>query len=263
VQSLRNPESPVGNIFPVDLYVGAGSDGVPAARSDLGVAAVEVRPTAGMRLGLQVYARHFDGLALVAPQNNAPFATAGFLKGLGNARGVSVEAGANGARYGIVASYGLQRVRLEYPDSSYVPDHAPTHSIEAGIIVFPSPTADIRLGLQSALGRRTTAILGTFEWEACNLLDQGCEFDGSPGERAGPLGGTRLPAYLRVDLGVRKHWHVNVAGRDGLFAVFGTATNLLGRKNILTIVENPTTGLRTRIEMRPRSPLVVGIDWRF
>jgi hypothetical protein len=46
-------------------------------------------------------------------------------------------------------------------------------------------------------------------------------------------------------------------------AVFATMTNVLGRRNVLTVAVDPVTGGRTRIEMRPRSPLVVGVDWRF
>jgi hypothetical protein len=262
-QSLRNPESIVANIFPVDLFVGAGDGGVPVARSNVGVLALEHRPTAGTRVGAQAYARDFDALALVAPLASDPFATTGFLRGSGDAQGVALEIAANSARYGILATYGYQDVRLTYADTSYVPDHGSMHSIEAGIIVFPSPTADIRLGIETVFGRRGTSSLGLVEWEACNLLDQGCEFAGSPGARTEPLGATRLPDYLRLDIGARKHWHVHVAGHDAQIAVFGTATNLLARKNVLALVVDPATGERQRIEMRPLSPLVVGIDWRF
>jgi hypothetical protein len=66
-----------------------------------------------------------------------------------------------------------------------------------------------------------------------------------------------------VDVGFRKHWHITIAGRDGVVAVFGTVTNIFGRVNVLTTVADPTTGERTGIEMRPRAPLVVGVDWRY
>lgn len=262
-QSLRNAESVVGNIFPADLYVGAGREGVPVARSDQAIVALELRPTAGVRFGVQAYARGFDGLALVAPRDGDPFATSGFVEGEGDAQGVSFEAGANGARYGIVASYGFQHVRFEYGDTTYVPDHGATHSIEAGVIVFPSTTTSVRLGATSVLGRRTTPIEGFVEWEACNLLDHGCEFAGSPQHRPGALGARSLPAYVRVDLGIAKHWHLKLAGRDGLVSLFGTVTNLFGRRNVLTIAADPETGELTELTMRPISPLVVGIDWRF
>ncbi len=262
-QSLRNPESVVSNIFPADVYLGAGSGGVPVARSDLGLAALEYRPAASLRLGVQAYARSFGDLALVAPLSADPFATNGYAIGAGSAYGVALEAGAAGVRYGIVGSYGLQRVRLEYGDTSYVPEHGVTHSIDLGLTLLPTSSSSLRLGVSSRIGRRTTAIEGPLEWQSCNLLDRGCEFAGSPGARSEPLGSTRLPAYLRLDLGFRKHWPLAIAGRHGLVAFYGTVTNILSRRNLLTFALDPLTGGRSSIDMRPLSPLVVGIDWRF
>ncbi len=262
-QSLRNAESVVGNVFPVDLYMGAGAPGVPVARSDQGVIAVEYRPLAGVRLGVQAYERGFDGLLLVAPRDGEPFTTGAFAVGSGASRGVSVDAAVSTARYGIIASYGLQRVRLGDGQSNYVPDHGATHLFEGGLIVFPTATFSIRLGATGALGRRTTTVTGGLEWEACNLLDQGCEFGGSPHYGAEPLGQTALPTYFRVDLGIRKHWHIEIGGHDALIALFGTVTNLFSRKNLLTYARNPSTGQLVGIEMRPLSPLVVGLDLRF
>jgi hypothetical protein len=261
-QSLRNEESVVGSIFPADLFVGAGAPGVPVARNDRGVLAAECRPLPGLRLGAQAYLSNYTGLLLVAPRTGEPFATAGITTGSGRVPGFSLDAALGGARYGLVARYGWQQVRLEHADSSYVPAYGTNHLLELGAIVFPSTTSSIRLGLTSAIGRRATALTGAFEWEACNLLDRGCEFAGSP-QAAGALGGTRLPAYLRLDLSLRKHWHLSLGGRDVTMAVFGTITNLLGRTNVLTVATDPATGRRTAIEMRPLAPLVAGLDWRF
>ncbi len=263
VQSLRNAESVVGNVFPVELYMGAGASAVPVAQGDQVVVAADYRPSSGVRVGLQAFERSSTGLVLVAPRDGQPFLTSGFVVGSGAARGLSVEAAWSATRWGILASYGLQHVRLDYGDSSYVPDHGAAHLLEGGIIVFPSATASIRLGVAAALGRRTTTAVGGFEWESYNLLDRGAEFGGSPQYEGAALGATPLPAYVRVDLGLRKHWHIRVAGRDASIALFGTATNLLGRTNILTYARNPSTGELVGIEMRPRAPLVVGLDWQF
>jgi len=262
-QSLRNAESVVGNVFPVDLYMGARAAGVPVARSDQGVLAVVYRPSAGVHFGVQAYQRGFAGLLLVAPRDGEPFTTGSFAVGSGASRGVSVDVAASSARYGVLASYGLQQVRLAYGDSSYVPDHGATHLLDAGVIVFPTATASIRLGASAALGRRATTISDGFEWEACNLLDQGCEFGGSPHYRGERLGATGLRPYFRVDLGVRKQWRLGVGGRDAVIALFGSVTNILGRRNLLTYARNPSTGEPVAIEMRPLAPLVVGLDWRF
>jgi hypothetical protein len=262
-QSLRNPESVVGGIFPADLYLGIGAPGVPVARSDRVVVGAEVRTGAGLRVGAQAYLSDFDGLLLVAPRTGTPFATGDLLIGAGASRGLSLEAAMSGTRYGVTASYGWQRVWVTYGGSSYAPGYGTSHLIEAGVIVFPAPTASIRLGMTGAAGRRGTGILGAFEWESCNLLDRGCEFGGSPTHATNRLGTARLPAYFRLDLGLRKHWHIEVAGRDVELALFGTVTNLLGRRNVLAVATDPQTGKRSEIEMRPLAPLVIGLDWRF
>lgn len=262
-QSLRNAESVVGNVFPADIYIGVGAPGVPVARSQLGVIAAIYRPRAGLKFGMQAYERGSDGLLLVAPREGEPFATGAFAVGTGASRGVSADAALSARRYGIILSYVYQRLWLAYGNSSYVPEHGATQLVQCGLIAFPSATISVRFGLTAAMGRRATSIAGGFEWEANNLLDKGSEFGGSPYHGGEALGGTALPTYYRIDLGVRKQWRVGVGGHDATVAVFGTATNLLGRKNILTYARDPSTGELTGIDMRPRSPLVVGLDWGF
>lgn len=262
-QSLRNAESVVGNVFPADLYIGAGAPGVPTARNDAIVFAAEYLLFAGARLAVEAYRRSTEGLLLVAPRDGGPFSTGAFTIGSGRSAGISVDAALSRARYGLVASYGLQWVRLSYGESGYVPDNGATHLLEGGLIVFPTATASIRLGATGAWGRRATSISGGLEWEACNLLDQGCEFAGSPRSSSQAIGATVLPAYLRVDLGVRKHWHFQLGGRDAMLGLFATVTNLLSHTNVLTYIVDPATGERLPIEMRPLAPLVVGLDWRF
>jgi len=260
-QSLRNTESVVGNVFPADLYIGAGAPGVPVARSDQESVGAEYRPTPGVRLGLQAYQRDFTGVLLVAPRTTAPFSTGSFAVGSGWARGVSLDAGMSTARWGIIASYGYEQLRLDPGSAAYVPTQGASHLLEAGVNLFPTATTSIRLGTAGALGRRSTAVSGGFEWEACNLLDQGCEFGGTPGT-AGAPGGENLPAYFRVDLGVRKHWHVTLGRRDAVVALFGTLTNVLNRRNVLSYSRAPD-GALIPIEMRPLAPLVVGLDWQY
>ena len=274
-QSLRNPESVAGNLFPADLYLGAGASPaegmpgpagapeIPVAGSDLSVVGASFHPRAALRIGVQGYTRRSDGLLLVAPLEGKPFATGAFLTGSGSSRGASVDLAVSAARYGIVASYALQDVKLRYGTRSYAPESGARHLLEAGVIVFPSATTTIRANVTSVLGRRGTSVRGGFEWESTNLVDRGSEFGGSPYYDPNTLGATSLPSYWRLDLGFRKEWRLGVAGRDASIGLFGTATNLLARKNVLSYSRDPATGAPGGIEMRPRSPLVVGLDWRF
>ncbi len=262
-QSLRNSESITSNVFPVDLYVGAGTSNVPVAASDQGVLDLEYRHASGARMGAQAYARKMDGLVLVAPVDPEPFATRSFAVGSGTARGASVDFAKSAQRWGLTANYGVQHVEYTLGATRFAPGYGTRHVAEAGIIVFPMATASVRLGVASEAGRRTTLLAGGFEWEACNLRDRGCEFAGSPRANGGPLGGAVLPRYTRIDLGVQKHWHLTIGGRDALVALFGAVTNVAGRRNVLTYTRDPVSGAQSAVEMRPQAPLVVGLDWRF
>jgi hypothetical protein len=199
---------------------------------------------------------------LVAPGEGEPFTLGHFAIGSAAARGLSFTAGFATSHLGVQGSYALQRVRYQEGGTAYTPVHGATQLLEGGMTVFPTATTSIKLGAIGELGRRTTIIANGFEWEACNIRDQGCEFSGSPSYGGEHLGGTTLPGYFRVDLGARKHWHLDLAGRHTMIAFFVTVTNLLGRTNILTYARAPNQDV-VAIEMRPRSPLVIGIDWSF
>jgi hypothetical protein len=263
VQSLRNPESVVSNIFPMDLYVTADGESIPTAWSDQGSVGVEYHASPAARVEAHVYQRRFGGVALVAPRDSGPFATSGLAHGVGNSRGIAVDASAHGSRLGLLASYNMQQVRFRHGDSSYVPGHAARHALEAGVVAFPSATISLKLSVTTEMGRRATAVNGPFEWEACNLRDRGCEFAGSPVASPSAIGAIRLPQYVRVDAAVRKHWHVRLAQRDGIVGLFAGAANILDRKNVLTFSIDPVSGRRSGVEMRPAAPLVLGMDWRY
>lgn len=262
LQSLRNPESVVGRVFPAELYAGGGESGVPNARSDLGVLGLVAVPGPGVRVELEAYARSMEGLAVTDPDDGKPFADDTGRRGSGTARGGSVQLSVSAARYAALASFGVDRVEFRAGGTEWVPGYSAERSARVGAIAFPTPSLSIRVGWIGQFGRRGTDTVGFLEWESCNLLDLGCEFAGSP-EELGELGARELPAYQRVDLSIRKHWHVDVAGRDARIEAFATGSNLLGRSNVLAFVVDPGSGEAAPLEMRPRAPLTLGLGWSF
>ena len=262
-QSLRNTESIIGTVFPADLFVGSNTPGVPVARADNAVVAAEAHPIEGMRLAAQGYVRRSTGLLLAAPRSPEPFATRAFTTGAALSRGVSLEAALSATRFGVMTSYGWQQVRVGFDTLHYAPEHATDHLLEAGALVRPSLTSSIRIGVTAGVGRRASGLAGSLETEACNLIDRGCELAGTPRLVTDGLGASKLPPYVRVDVGARKHWDIELAGRTATVGLFGTVTNVLGRRNVIAVVAEPTTGARTTVGMRPLAPLVVGVDWRF
>lgn len=263
LQSMRNGESVVGTIFPADLFVSAGSRSVPVARSRQVVVGADYTPRGSLRVGLQLYDRALDGLLLVAPRDGEPFALSDALVGSGTARGFSADLSLGASRLSWTLRYGMQQVYRRANDFRYAPEHGATQSLEGGVNVYPSPTTALRFGVVGLFGRRATAITNVFDFESCNLMDRGCEFGGSPRADATAVGGTRVPAYLRTDLGVRQHVHLLLGGRDVQLAFYATYSNLLGRRNVLTFTRDPTTGALEGVGMRPPSPFVFGLDWRY
>lgn len=261
-QSLRNPESIASLLLPADLSVVSG-DHVPVARSNEMVVAGAWRPTAAQRVSLRGWWRALEGLALPAIGTDAPFATGRVAEGRGTARGVSVDAAASSTRWGILASYGLQRVRFSARDTTWQPEHGVSHTADAGLIVYAASSASIRLAMSAGAGRRVTGFTGPFEWESCNLRDRGCEFAGTPTRGDATLGGVALPAWARLDVGARKHWHLRTGQRDLLMAVYATWSNALDTRNVLTYATEGSTQRRQAVVMRPSAPLAVGLDWVF
>ena len=263
VQSLRNTESVVGNVFPADLFIGAGSLSVPVAQSDHGILSARFRPLNHLQLHAEAYVRRATNVLLVAPHNDAPFATHSYSTGRTASRGAQFDGSVNGARVSWRASYAWQQITMSSERGAFTPEYGARHTLDAGAIVYPNPSWSLRLSVNGAWSRRTTAVAGPFEWEACNLRDRGCEFSGSPLADPELLGRTRLPFYTRVDAAVRKQWQFDVGSRQASVSLFSAASNLFGRHNVLTYVRDAEGGLGRPIEMRSRAPLVVGMEWRF
>ena len=260
VQSLRNAESVVGRIFPADLY--AGGTGIPTARAHNGALGMVAVPWAGARVDLEAYARSIDDLAMLDPEDGKPFSGTRIQQGTGSVVGGSIAMSVSAARYAATASFGLERVELRVGDEEWTPGYASRRSVRIGAIAFPTTTLSIRAGWIGQFGRRGSDAIGRLEWESCNLLDMGCEFAGSP-EELGELGARELPAYHRLDVSVRKHWHFVIGGREASLEAYTTASNLLGRMNVLGFVVDPSDGEGAPIEMRPRAPLTLGLGWTF
>lgn len=262
MQSLRNAESLVSNVFPVDVYVNAGA-GLPVASSDQVMLAVQARPTAARSVTLRAWTRALRGIALPAVSGDELAARSTIPSGSGRSRGVSVDVSVATARIAAMASYGVQHVRYTSADTSWTPESGVRHAFDAGVRFYPGPAFSLNAAVSAIAGRRATPYAGAFEWEACNLRDRGCEFASGSLRRDGALGSLSLPDYLRIDVGVRRHWHVTFGNRDALLGVYATWANLLSRSNVLTMVRDPATGARSAVGMRPNAPLVIGLDWSF
>jgi len=263
-QSLRNPESVVGGIFPANPGVAAGSDGIPVPSADQLTLRMTWRPAGSTQLELQGWLRRSRDVLLNASSETGPFSSAlllpSTLVGHSTVDGLSLGASTAGSRLAWNGLWVWTRARDTAGGHSWTPSRSPRHRIDGGVIAYPSPTTSLRFGLFAVLGRSGTDIGPGLEWEACNLLDRGCEFAGAP-RTSGAPGGRRLSPYLRADVGIRKHWHVALGGRSSTLAAHATLSNVFANDNTLVWVVGE--GSAEPVPMRPFSPLVFGLDWQF
>ncbi len=265
VQSLRNAESVVSHVAPAELFVGAGDGRVPVATSTMISVEAALRPSEAVSLSLQAFARVMGGLVAASTLTGDPFVSnlrPGRVPEVsGRASGVSAHASWRTPRTVIDVRYGATSVAYQRPGLEYTPEHAVRHQVLGGLSAWLTPATQLRIGGVAAFGRRATPVVGAVEWEACNLLDRGCEFSGVPRSDPAQVGSLALPGYIRTDISLRRSWSVRLAARRAELALFGTLTNVFNRQNVLNFAE--VAGERRALELRPVAPLVLGLDWKF
>ena len=260
VQSLANAESPFRGVAGVELPVIAGAR-VPLASAGQLTVAASTRPVEGLEITLDAYARRLRGLALVAPAESRPFAVDSFATGSG--RVVGAVLGFEATRGALLATGSLGSLRATYLRSTGQPSTSRTASrwLDAGVVVRQSARTSWRAAVVAHDGRSAMAFQGPFEWESCNVIDGGCELSGAP-DRATDPRAVRLPAYVRMDLGVRRTWRVRLLGTPATLDTHLTVGNVLDRRNAWAVITDETGLRRTTAAMRPASVVNAGVSWR-
>ncbi|MGH7587170.1 MAG: TonB-dependent receptor [Gemmatimonadota bacterium] len=262
LQSLTNEESLLNAAYAVEPLVAAGPGGVPMARSDQLAAAFETRLAEGLRLTVDGYVRRMEGLVLVAAATTEPYATAGFERGRGAARGLGAELAYEGKRLAARAVVEWSSVRRTAGGVTYHPGFERRRSLalEGAYRVFRSTS--LTSAFQVAAGRPTSPLDGGFDWEIFDQLTGEVEFRGTPRAVPGPLNVDRLPPYARLDLGVRRDWRVEGPGPDGTITAYLNLLNVLDHENVLgRQLSSPGSPAHTLVLM-PRS-LLFGVEWSF
>jgi hypothetical protein len=262
LQSLTNEESLLNAAYAVEPLVAAGPGGVPLARSDQLAAAIETRLADRLRLRLDGYLRWMEDLVLVAPATTDPYATAGFDRGRGAARGLGAELVWEGDRLEARAVAGWSLARRTAGEVAYRPrfERPRSLALEATYRVFHGTR--LTSALQIAAGRPTSLLETGFDWEVFDQLTGEVEFRGTPTRVAGSLNAERLPPYARLDLGLRREWRVEGPGPDGMITTSLDVLNVLDHENVVgrQLLSSGTTA--QPLVLMPRS-LLLGVEWRF
>ncbi len=260
VQSALNDESALGLLLGFDLPVAARA-GLPVARADQLELLASRHLVEGLDFSVSGYLRRTSGLALGAASTLGFFPEDSLVVGRGNAAGIS---GALELRRGPFAgSASLTVARDErtagatHYDASY--GHGASFAVELGYRI----QRDTRLlaRLQGGAQQPTSVVAPGFEWTPQTSFGQSGELAGTPEILPGAVNGARLPAYTRLDLGVRRSWHVPGFATGTALTTALSVTNVLDRRNVLGLVARPGGGLGI-IRGLPRS-LTLEVGWRF
>lgn len=262
-QSLRNEESALNAALGLEPLVSAADPRVPVGRSDQVTGAAELRLGESLRLELDAYARWLDGLVLVAPATAHPFAVEGFEEGRGRAQGVGAALVYRGSRtdFDLVAEWASATRSTDRVE--YRPAFERQRSLSAAVSRRLGSRTRVRAAFRAVAGRPTSPLASGFRWEPFDPYTGEIEFGGTPIRLSEELNRERLPAYVRLDAGVRRTWRPSIAGRQGSLVTWLDVRNVLGRRNVLALLEQQDDLVGWYQIPLTDTSLAVGVQWAF
>jgi hypothetical protein len=261
LQSVINDESPLGLLLGFNLPVAAGTGTLPVARADQVEALVERQLGAGFRLSVTGYVRRSSGLVLGAASTPGFFPGDSVVVGRGDASGITgavdVARGRLSGRASVTVARDVRTAGAMRYDAGY--GQGTSLAVDLGYRV----QRDTRLQLRFQGGARqaTSVVTPGFEFQALDLMHESGELAGTPEILPGTLNAERLPAYTRLDLGLRRDWRLPGIGPGTLITTSISVTNVLGHQNTLGLVAGADGGLRV-IRGVPRG-VALEVGWRF
>lgn len=226
----------------------------------------------GTQLRVDAYTRRVGGLPLPRPHHdlwrNTLVHPDSFVTGSAVARGMELLATHRRGGAGVQLAYSLAFARREVDSLRWTPRFERRHSLDLSAWTGWGRRGQLSMRLLAASGQPYTPVVGTTRrWY----------YDPATGEMVGseetePVMGDynsgRLPAYLRLDVGMRREYRRRWFGQEVTLTPYLQVVNLLNRPNVLFArpEEDYSTGeLGTRIAYGPQLPVIptLGIEWRF
>ena len=257
-QSLRGEESILGTILGPDFLVGVGAPMIPVASSDEFTASMLFPLTKETRLRFDWFRRHLRNVVLPASASPEPFASRDFAIGSGRAWGLAASVESRVRRVSLNAGYSLTMARRITDSVQFLPAFATRQSASAALGYDVTPRTTFHSAMWLVAGRPTTVVSDQIGWDTGDAFSR--EVSGSPQRSEGPLGGARLPYYLRFDVGAR---HTMSLWRTRAEVTgFAGVNNIFDRANKTGYVRPAGTHERRDLTMLPLS-VVAGLEWRY
>jgi hypothetical protein len=243
VQSLINDESALGTLLGFDLPVAAGSGRIGVARAD------QLEAVAGRRLGpldLSVtgYVRRSSGVALAPLSTPGLFPADSVVIGRGYASGLigalDLERGRLSGRAAITLARNVRAAGGTRYDASY--GQGTSVVMDLGYRVLQDTRFLVRF--RGGAHQPTSVVAPGFEWRPYQPLFAPGELSGTPENLPGTVNAAMLAGYARLDLGLRRTWHLPGAGQSTGLTTALSVIDVLGRRNALGFVAGQDGSLR-------------------
>ncbi|HEY0351718.1 MAG TPA: TonB-dependent receptor [Gemmatimonadales bacterium] len=238
LQSMRNEESILGYAFGADLPAASGQ-GSPA-RADQLSAGLETHLGRTTTARVEGYTRWLDHLAIIPAATAAPFAVGPVPSGSGEARGIELDLTHHRERFDARLAVGLADTRRMTGLTEFSPGAGRSHWLSAGLRYHAAGSGIVGLTGSYASGSPTSVLGGDFAWQSPGGLASAGEISGTPQTTMGGLNTSRLPPYVRVDLGVSRDWLLGTAARPRRLTTSLTITNLFDHRNALGLSLDPS-----------------------
>lgn len=265
IHSLRNEESLVSSIIPYELLVSTSAATGFLVAEDVTLGLEYRRPAT--RIRVDGYVKRYPTLPtapLATDPLDAPIFADEFRPGTGRGAGLELLAQRSWRRSSVTLSYALAWAERRLDEDRYRPRYHRLHvaDLTAALGLGENATLTSRLSIASgqpytpAVGRSTRFVRDPVTGRYRPLYPQMV------------LGGhnsERLPAYVRLDLGVRnettRHWF----GREVTLTPYFQVLNILGIENVVAGQPefDPLAG--GRLVYVPGLPFLptFGVEWRF
>lgn len=273
IQSLRDPDSPFGAQFGLDLPAAAGMGGIPVAQSDAATVGIGAQLGAVARLTVDGYARRMSGLAIVNPASANAFAVYGFDRGSGRVAGGALELDGGIGRLTWQSAYGVGTTTENFDATRYHPAAEIGHTLSAAVAVHLDRATQLRVASWLAAGRPPGSLGAPSEGHDADDVggtaggrdtdDGGGPTAGGPGDRdlsSTTASAASLPAYMRADIQLRHEWRAGPP--SGRLSTFVTLANVFNHDNVATIFPGSLGAPPRAIVLLPRS-LLAGVSWAF
>jgi hypothetical protein len=265
VHSLRDGESVVGNVLAYDLLAPVPAEiGLSTADEVIAGAEWAGRYT---RVRVETYEKRMHGLPLLPPPENPLVgglsAPQNFRAGSGRARGLEVLA--HWARGGAALSlaYAWTGVQRSLDTLRYSPRFERPHTLDlSGSLPWGrGGQASARLTLAS--GQPYSPVVGFLPDYHYDPAQGTFVEDPSVIPIYGPYNSARLPAYFRLDVGLRRELHPRWFGHRGAVTPYLQILNVLNTHNVL--LTDVAEHFPPRQSYAPQLPFLptLGVEWSF